>query len=452
MNREDQSVMPIEPDPTPPGPSAGWLRFRSRDLEDRYLQDEYTRNRPWIVGSVTLGLLAALAFYPLDGLFVPPDALADAHVIRTAAIVIPTLIGLVGMAVIRRASLAIPFAFGCLFVVNLAWAAMLWVSGPNAEAYLAFGIAQTCLFTYSCIALPFRWSIVAVAMALTVFLVLASGNDFAPRDFWFTTASLVTLFVIATYGTIRYERTSRERFLAQHRLQEEYALRLAVEHDRSQWLGVVAGFVRHEIKNAMAGVGSSLELLERSGLDAERKQYTDRAQRSLRFMRNVLDRVANATNLERALDVQETEDLNLSQLVRERLEDFRRDRSLLCDARIEPDVRVRGNTDSLAQMLDKLLDNAIDHSAPNEPIVVTLEKSDGRVRLSIEDHGDPLPDAVEELFHPFATDGGSGDAHLGLGLYVAQVIARHHRGTIRATPTADRPGAAFVVDLPALRS
>jgi signal transduction histidine kinase len=298
--------------------------------------------------------------------------------------------------------------------------------------------------------LPFRWSIPSVAIALTVFLSLASSNDPALRDFWFTTASLVTLTVIATYGTVRYERTARERFLAQHRLQAEYTLRLAVERDRSRWLGVVAGFIRHELKNAVAGVGSSLELLERSGLDAERRQYTDRAQRSLRFMRNLLNRVANATTLERALDVQETEDLDLSILVQERLEDFRRDRGLLCDARVEPGVMVSGNADSLSQMLDKLLDNAIDHSAPGEPIMVTLETSDGRARLLIEDRGDPLPDSVEELFHPFVTDGGSGDAHLGLGLYVAQVIARHHRGTIRAIPTTDRPGAVLVVELPLL--
>jgi signal transduction histidine kinase len=450
MNREAPLAAGTASHPRSLSSSAGWLRFRSSDLEQRYLQDEYTRNRPWILGSVTLGLLAVLAFYPIDSFFVPPEALTAVHAIRTLAIVLPTLVGLVGMAIIPRAALAIPFAFGCLLIINLSWAAMLWVSGPIAESYLAFGIAQTCLFTYSCVALPYRWSIPAVFVALTAFLALATGNDFTPRDFWFTTASLVTIAIVATYGTVRYERTSRERFLAQDCLQAEYALRLAVEHDRSEWLGVVAGFVRHELKNAVAGVGSSLELLERSGLDPERSQYTERAQRSLKFMRSVLQRVANASSLESALNVQETEAVDFSRLVQERLQDFQYQRDLLYQCHITEGIKVRGNADSLAQMLDKILDNAVDHSASGEPVLVTLAVSDGCARLTIEDRGDPLPENLESLFHPFVTQRGDGDSHLGLGLYVAQVIARHHRGAIHVAPTTDCPGAAFTVELPAL--
>jgi K+-sensing histidine kinase KdpD len=77
--------------------------------------------------------------------------------------------------------------------------------------------------------------------------------------------------------------------------------------------------------------------------------------------------------------------------------------------------------------------------------------SDGRARLTIEDHGDPLPNNTEGLFHPFVSGGDTDDdAHLGLGLYVAQVIARHHRGTIQAFSTTGRPGAVFTVVLPCL--
>jgi signal transduction histidine kinase len=67
-------------------------------------------------------------------------------------------------------------------------------------------------------------------------------------------------------------------------------------------------------------------------------------------------------------------------------------------------------------------------------------------------HGVPLPSDVERLFRPLVSLRASGEqGHLGLGLYVARVIANRHRGAITAEPTVDRPGARFIVELPSLQ-
>lgn len=353
---------------------------------------------------------------------------------------------------IRRAAIAIPYLFACTLFAALGWTLIRAVSGPSAEPYIAFGVAQTALFIYACMGLPFRWSAPAVALTLLPIIALSTGRGLDSNDFWYTTASLVTVALIASFGALRHEWASRERFLAQRRFEAEYARRLETERERSEWLSLIAGFTRHELKNAMAGVGSSLQLLERLGLPAAGSEYVERARRSLQFMRNILTRVGAATSLESALKRQELEDVDLSRLVSGRVDDFRFEHpDRRCKSVVAEGLRVRGNADSLLQMLDKLLNNAVEHSGPDDPIRVTLRASEDRAWVTVTNHGDALPAEADTLFRPFVSAAPSPEeGNLGLGLYVAQTIARSHGGSIRAEPTSDRPGATFVVDLPLL--
>jgi len=432
---------------------AGTLRFRDPELERRYLQDEYSHNRKWTLGSVILGASITLLFYPLDELFIPPGALDSVHAIRLLVLAVMALIGFLGVLLIRQSSVAIPLLSVCMTLYGLGWTAIRALAGPISEPYVAFGVAQTILFAYACLGLPFRWSVVVVTLTLVPIIAIAATTGVLSADFWYVTASLLTTALIASYGAFRHDWASRERFLTQHRFETEYRRRLAVEHERSEWLSIIAGFTRHELKNAMAGIGSSLELLERSGMPDSGREYVGRAQRSLHFMRNILQQVANATSLDGALKLQEVEQVDLSRLVVGRVEDLRRDAGeLRFESRVVDGVCVRGNPDSLVQMLDKLMNNAVEHSEPEGVIRVTLDSTPNLAILEVVNHGAPLPPDVASLFRPFVSvRRPDREGNLGLGLYIAKVIASHHGGTLRAQPTVDRPGAHFIVELPLLK-
>jgi signal transduction histidine kinase len=103
----------------------------------------------------------------------------------------------------------------------------------------------------------------------------------------------------------------------------------------------------------------------------------------------------------------------------------------------------------LEQVLANLLDNAIKHSPPGAPIVVTLSQPlPGTLELAVTDRGVGIPtEARDRIFDRFfqarpedATQG------LGLGLYVSRQIVELHGGEIRAEFPADG-GTRVVVTL-----
>ena len=112
---------------------------------------------------------------------------------------------------------------------------------------------------------------------------------------------------------------------------------------------------------------------------------------------------------------------------------------------------VDGDTHQLRAVLANLMRNALVHTPADTPIDVALRDSNGKVELSVRDHGNGLPpDAVEHVFDRFwrAEQGrGRGRAGTGLGLAIVADVVRAHGGTVRAA-NAEGGGALFVVELP----
>jgi two-component system, OmpR family, sensor kinase len=115
---------------------------------------------------------------------------------------------------------------------------------------------------------------------------------------------------------------------------------------------------------------------------------------------------------------------------------------------------VRGDAHQLRQVLANLLRNALMHTPAGTPIDVSVEPEPEVVRVTVRDHGPGLPtedpDALFERF--WRAEGGRerGKGGAGLGLAIVAGIVDAHNGRVRAA-NADGGGAAFVVELPALR-
>jgi signal transduction histidine kinase len=85
---------------------------------------------------------------------------------------------------------------------------------------------------------------------------------------------------------------------------------------------------------------------------------------------------------------------------------------------------------------------------------VSLARAGAQVRLRVENDGPPLPDALREsLFDSMVSVRGAradGVPHLGLGLYVARLIAEFHGGALAAENLPGGRGVALEARLRAV--
>jgi dedicated sortase system histidine kinase len=213
------------------------------------------------------------------------------------------------------------------------------------------------------------------------------------------------------------------------------------------YLESMASRLSHELRTPIAVVRSSLENLKVAPADA--RVYIERAEEGLKRLGTILTRMSEATRLEQGLASVERERFDLAAVVSGCVEGYRLaypgqsfELALARDAAI-----ASGSPDLAAQLLDKLVANAVDFSSAGEPIRVSLSVADGAALLSVENQGLPLPESMRgKLFDSMVSlrgrDARTGEPHLGLGLYVARLIAEFHEGAIRAENLASGSGVA----------
>lgn len=108
----------------------------------------------------------------------------------------------------------------------------------------------------------------------------------------------------------------------------------------------------------------------------------------------------------------------------------------------------------IEQVIVNLLDNAINHSRPEDEISITVELVQFKALLGItvQDCGTGIaPSDLPHIFQVFFTsrlrhaDAGYG---IGLGLAICETIVKAHGGTIEAKNRTDGKGAEFTFTLP----
>jgi two-component system nitrogen regulation sensor histidine kinase NtrY len=113
---------------------------------------------------------------------------------------------------------------------------------------------------------------------------------------------------------------------------------------------------------------------------------------------------------------------------------------------VGPGLVLDADPDQLEQMFINLLANAVDASLANkgEPVSVSWRLDDAWLLVTIEDRGMGIANA-ENLFVPFYTTKPAGS---GVGLALAQQIARAHGGEIGLLNREDGEGARATIRLP----
>ena len=220
--------------------------------------------------------------------------------------------------------------------------------------------------------------------------------------------------------------------------------------DYNSYLRTLASKLSHELRTPLAIVTSSLENLEHEPLNDASSGYTARALEGADRLRRILSAMSEASRVEEVMKHAESESFDLRAVLQSTVAAYRdvyTERNIAFTTELTH-APASGSPELLIQMLDKLIDNAVDFSGVQDTIEISLSRHEKTLSLSVTNPGPALPESMRtQLFDSMVSmRGGENARHLGLGLYIAKLIAEGHGGSIRADNVAG--GVIFEVSLP----
>jgi len=195
----------------------------------------------------------------------------------------------------------------------------------------------------------------------------------------------------------------------------------------------------HELKTPLAIISSNADVLEMENGDSK-------------WLQNIHNQVDRLTSLVNSLvifsrmeekDTVERTHFNLTEVLKSRIEDFDelanfQKKYIVTD--IGHNLNYYGEKDSIIQLMDILLENAIKYAPEDSDIRVCFNKHRKYAILKVSNKADVKKGDLSKVFNRFYRLDESRNSAIkgyGIGLSMAQLIAEKHKETIRAYATED---------------
>jgi two-component system, OmpR family, sensor histidine kinase ChvG len=227
---------------------------------------------------------------------------------------------------------------------------------------------------------------------------------------------------------------------------------LARLNEHTQYLRTLGGKLSHELRTPLTIVRSSLDNLESEGLRDDQLRYITRAREGTQRLQSILSALGAAARVEESIKQSERVSFDLRDVLLSAVAAYR---DGFPAARFSLELPENpcfalGAPDLLVQLLDKLVENAVDFCPPGGTIGVRLERAQAFYILQVANDGPLIPEALmgrlfESLFEQ--RQGKDDKPHFGLGLYIVRLIAEFHGGTAVASNKEDGSGVVFTIAL-----
>jgi signal transduction histidine kinase len=212
-------------------------------------------------------------------------------------------------------------------------------------------------------------------------------------------------------------------------------------------------WVSHEIKSPLAAATMATQLALRKVRGHETGESVERhliiAARQLARMDELASSILDAAQLQDGKLRLEVEPIGLGEWLK-KIVAFWRDLHPEHEISFQDghDLMVVGDPERLRQILDNLISNAIKYGRPSKHVSIEVETTPEEIKIHVEDTGSGIPPAeIPKLFDRFHRVAGQGGRGHGLGLYIANALARLHGGSLSATSHIGQ-GSCFTLALP----
>lgn len=225
-----------------------------------------------------------------------------------------------------------------------------------------------------------------------------------------------------------------------------------INNSRNLFLGVLG----HDLRNPLSAASMGARWMERSkGTDPAKQavvvsQLIKSTDRATRILDDLLDLTRSSFGTEIPVSKSQTDLATLSETIAEELRSIHPNR--IIDVTFEGDTTGDWDAGRLGQTLSNLMGNAIQYGDDSSAVTTTIKGTDrAYVEVSVHNSGSPIPaDVQKTIFQSWTrarVEGPGRHPHLGLGLYIARLIAEAHGGEIAVTSTQEA-GTTFTFRLP----
>lgn len=221
----------------------------------------------------------------------------------------------------------------------------------------------------------------------------------------------------------------------------------------NHYLENMASRLSHELRTPTAIVKSSLENMAGDNSSEENLAYQNRALDGVKRLSSILTSMSEATRLEQAMQRHEPEAFSLAELLQGCVQGYQAaypNRQFSMHNQIDTQSEtLNGSPELFAQMLDKIITNAVDFSTKDDKIQLSLSQQGQQRLLCISNPGALLPENMQaQLLDSMVSvrkDSADNTPHLGLGLYIAKLIAEYHGGKMRIQNRPEQDGVQVLI-------
>jgi len=211
--------------------------------------------------------------------------------------------------------------------------------------------------------------------------------------------------------------------------------------------------VSHELKNPLAGLKSSTDLLLSKNIDEKnRKLLINNISEDINRMNFLISDISNYTLTQVEISREAVEEIELINFFRNfKHTMYDRNLEILIKSNVD-EIRVEINKNKFLQVLINLIDNASTYAPQNSKLLIFLKIYDDSCIINFVDQGTGISlDYKDKIFDRFYTDRFlDRKSHSGLGLSISKRIIEGINGDIYLikSPHSGFDGACFEIKLP----
>jgi signal transduction histidine kinase len=336
--------------------------------------------------------------------------------------------------------------------VGALWLLFIAEDGLHRSLYLMPNLIESCICVLFLIGLTLKYSAPLVVFLCFLYSIILYNYDLPARMNIALVISIIVTLGLLILCAYQRETVARQLFI-KNRNEQRSARRHLEENQRDlEWLRGLATFLRHEVRQPVALVSSSLDIMQLHKPADDITHQIRNAETGVRHVWSLIDRATRATDVEAFVRQSQARWVDVNALVGDLVDDFRQTFSgvrFSYDPPSTASITLHIDPDLFKEAVGNLLNNAASFADDGSDVKIAIASDADAFTVRVVNAGPIIKIDIDSLFSPFrSTRTGTDSDHQGIGLYLVRLVAQHYGGEARLGNLDDGSGVIASINLP----